>query len=461
MRRQYKRAHSFRPGRRSRRQVRTVTFTYQSDTMNAVDNYAIERGPKPSPLKFILPLILVVLSIFLRPAVGSIPVINIKDVKPEVTPMATPKPEPRDTTDTHWQENLRTVDGDRIYLAWDQWRKEFKDIPPGINVISPHFFEVVTVGDKSEVKLYSETRSGWDDWTPESYVKTAHENGIKVWAMVQNMEDKESEDVAAHIVTTEEGRNHFYTKMKEWVEAYDLDGICLDFERMNPANKEAYTEFAAGLKAVLPEDCVVSACITVKLNGNNEDNWYQCYDRPALAQAVDYLCIMAYDNHRNRTMEPVAGIPWVDKHVRRLLEEIPSNKLILGVPFYGTDYREEVQEGDVFATRPMWKDSGWTTTIFNLNSALSNGKYTRGDSTFVVDYWIDKGSWNSEIGISNYSFVDTDGILHQIWIDDENSLYQKGRLALRYQLGGVAVWKLSLGTTPMWEALLKGITEGQ
>ncbi len=458
--RQKRRAHSSsRTGRRGSRQVRTITFTYQSDTIDTIDTYTIDHsGKKPSPLKYLLVLLLIASTFFMRPVAGSIPVINIQDVKPKVTPVVTPLPEPATTPENQWQENVRAPIDDQIYLAWDQWRKELDEIPPGINVISPHFFEVVKVGDKSEVKLLSEVRSGWSDWTPASYVETAHEAGVKVWAMVQNMEDY---DAAEYIVTTEEGRNHFYTKVKEWIDIYQLDGICLDFEHMNPANSAAYSEFAAGLKQALPASCIVSACVTVKLNGNNDDNWWQCYDRVSLAQSVDYLCVMAYDNHRDNTMEPVAGIQWVDMHVRRLLEEVPSNKLILGVPFYGTDYREEVQDGNIFSTRPMWKDSGWTTTIFNLNSALSNGQYTKGDDTFVVDYWIDKGSWDSEVGISTYSFVDTNGTMHQIWIDDENSLYQKGRLALRYNLGGVAVWKKSLGTTPMWEALLRGITKGK
>ena len=73
-----------------------------------------------------------------------------------------------------------------------------------------------------------------------------------------------------------------------------------------------------------------------------------------------------------------------------------------------------------------------------------------------LDYWINKGGWNAELGISDYSFVDTDGVQHTIWIDDENSIYQKTKLACDYNLAGVAVWKKNLGTESMFEAIARG-----
>ena len=73
----------------------------------------------------------------------------------------------------------------------------------------------------------------------------------------------------------------------------------------------------------------------------------------------------------------------------------------------------------------------------------------------MLDYWINKGGWDAELGISNYSFVDTDGIQHSFWIDDENSIYQKARLAEDYNLAGVAIWKKSLGTESMFEAVAR------
>ena len=49
--------------------------------------------------------------------------------------------------------------------------------------------------------------------------------------------------------------------------------------------------------------------------------------------------------------------------------------------------------------------------------------------------------WNKDVS-QNYAELSTDNGLHQMWLEDEQSLDAKMQLVQKYELGGVAEWKL-------------------
>lgn len=351
-----------------------------------------------------------------------------------------------------WRENISPIDiEDKIYLAWDDPSNKnwtLTELAPSVNVLSPVWFKLGFADDGKTVDLVNADEST----TAFTYVQTCKDNGIEVWACVQCI----NYSLAEVIMTDAVEQQKLIDQILVWINTYDLDGINIDFENMNPDHKQLFNNFCENLKAAMPEGMPLSVCVTVKLVSESaEDNPWQAYDRGGLAEVVDYITVMTYDEHKASTKRPVASIEWVDLHIRRLLEEIPSEKLIMGIPFHGVDYRAEVINPQTLTVNPIWQDSGHTTTVFQLNKLLETGKYTYKDTEIILDYWINKGGWDADLGISDYSFVDTAGIQHTIWIDDENSIYQKARLAEDYNLAGIAIWKLNLGTEPMFEAVAR------
>ena len=69
---------------------------------------------------------------------------------------------------------------------------------------------------------------------------------------------------------------------------------------------------------------------------SGSEYWSGGYDRAALAAEADYLILMAYDEHYSAspTAGSVSSLPWVERGLRRVLQEVPAEKLILGAPFY-------------------------------------------------------------------------------------------------------------------------------
>ena len=355
-----------------------------------------------------------------------------------------------------WRENISPVEiENKIYLVWDDPSNKnwtLTEMPPNVNVLAPVWFKLSFNETEDGVDLINADQST----SAFSYVQTCHKNGVQVWGTVQCI----NYDLAEVIMTDAEVQQQLIGQILLWINSYKMDGINIDFENMNPKHKQLFNEFCANLKAAMPEGMPLSACVTVKLvSANAETNPWQAYDRAGLAQVVDYITVMTYGSNDASTKKPVASIGWVDLHIRRLLEEIPSEKLVMGMPFYGVDYRADVVDAQTLSLNPKWEDSGITATIFQLNLLLETGQYIYKDNVIRLDYWINKGGWNAELGISDYSFVDTDGVQHTIWIDDENSIYQKTRLACDYNLAGVAVWKKNLGTESMFEAIARGFED--
>ncbi len=58
------------------------------------------------------------------------------------------------------------------------------------------------------------------------------------------------------------------------------------------------------------------------------ENWSLSFDRKRLSQAVDYIVLMAYDQHW--ASSPIAGsvaqYSWVENSLIKVLEEVPNHK---------------------------------------------------------------------------------------------------------------------------------------
>ena len=188
---------------------------------------------------------------------------------------------------------------------------------PGVEVLSPTWFALQKNGmvqNKADKKLV--------DW--------AHQNGRQVWGLFSNSFDK---DLTREFLGSSALRIKVIRQLLSYVDLYELDGINLDFENMYLEDKEAFVAFVRELAPLLHEKGrVLSVDVTFH---SQSETWSLCYDRKKLAEAADYIIVMGYDEHGGSS--PVAGsvssLPWVESGLQRMLEEVPADKLLLGIPF--------------------------------------------------------------------------------------------------------------------------------
>lgn len=312
----------------------------------------------------------------------------------------------------------------KLNMVWDYVGypvDSFKlGVVDGLDVISPTWFNVSDSGDSVESRA------------SKKYVEWAHKNGYEVWALFSN---QFSPQLTSQVLRSSVKKEKIINKIVEYVDLYDIDGINIDFENMYKADKDLFTQFVQELSRPLKSrGVIVSVDVTVKAANSN---WSECYDRGALAKIVDYIAVMTYDQHwsTSRVSGSVAQLNWVENGIKGLLNEVPKEKLLLGLPFYTREWKETPSPNGVIVT------SEALSMTEAANRIAANGA---------------KKVWDDESG-QYYAEYSKNGSKYRIWLEDERSINLKSQLANKYDLGGVASWRAGLETKGVWEVIRKNL----
>jgi spore germination protein len=328
--------------------------------------------------------------------------------------------EPKSTTPSRAERSWK---GKSVNLYWEAVYQRKPDPStfgelPGVNVASPTWFSIID-GDGN-------VRSQADS----AYVQWAHERGLEVWGLLSNSFEP---DITTEALSSYEKRMNAIVQILEYSDLYKLDGINIDFENVYTKDGENVTQFMRELKPMAQaKNLIVSIDVTPK---SNSEMWSAFLDRRALNSVVDYLIVMAYDEHW--AASPVAGsvasLPWVESSLSRIIEEddVPPEKLILGIPLYTRIWTEAQVDGKT-------KVSSKSVSMNAVEKIIKEKKLT---PTF------DKAAGQ------NYVEYKEDGALKKIWIEDKVSLKARVELAKSLGLGGIGSWNRSFSNPSAWEAL--------
>lgn len=308
--------------------------------------------------------------------------------------------------------------GEPIFLTWEhvgQVTPTFGSIGSlsGVQVVSPTWFHLQADGmvvNKADV----------------SFVQEAHKKGMQVWALFDNAFDPDM----THIFLNDSVlRVKAIKQILSYVDLYELDGINIDFENMYIEDKGAFVQFIRELAPVLHEkDRTLSIDVTFH---SKSENWSMCYDREKLAKIADYIIVMGYDEHHSTSSiaGSVSSIPWVEKGLDKILEEVPQDKLILGIPYY---------------TR-LWSE----TTNENGEKIVSNKTMSMNQA----ERWLEETGATviiDEQSGQHYVEMQKDNILYKMWLEDTFSLEKRMNLMKKYRLAGIAAWKRGLEKEDTW-----------
>ena len=324
-------------------------------------------------------------------------------------------------------EKQKQIEG-KVNLVWDYYsqvasapNREGTTID-GINVVSPAFFHLNSKGELEE----NIGNSG------EEYIKWAHNNGYKVWPMVQNA-GTGMMDVTSSIMRSFEKRQELIESIITYCVEYDLDGINIDFENMKKEDADLFSRFIIELEPRLKEiGQVLSVDVTAP---DGADTWSLCFDRLVLGDVADYLIFMAYDQYggTSNVAGTTAGYNWVELNLKKFLEtyEVESDKLILAVPLYARLWKEE-------------SDGGVTGEAIPMNQI---------DEEIPEDV---TKTWDDELK-QYYVEYEQNGVKYKIWIEDIESLKAKISLINEYNLGGIASWEKGMELDEVWQVIKENL----
>jgi spore germination protein YaaH len=311
----------------------------------------------------------------------------------------------------------------KINLTWEQVVTKTPDATkfspmPGLNVVSPTWFHL------------EDGQGNLKNIADPAYVKWAHSQNIQVWGLFSNgFEPKQTTEALA----TYDKRMKMIKQLLSFAQLYSLQGINIDFENVNVKDKEKLVQFVREMVPLMHEQgLVVSMDVTPK---STNEFWSLFYDRKALIESVDYMMLMAYDEHW--ASSPVAGsvasLPWVESSLTRMMKEdsIPASKLILSIPFYTRIWTEETVNGKTKVTsRAVFMD--------NPQKVIKDKKLTP--------------VFKPEAG-QNYVEYKEGNKLNKIWIEDEVSVKARMELVKKYDLAGVASWRRGYENPEIWSVI--------
>lgn len=298
----------------------------------------------------------------------------------------------------------------------------------GVNVISPTWFKL------------KDNKGNLSSIASSAYVNYCHSQGVKVWGLVKNM-DLESSDIDTnYILTHTSARQNLVNQIIAQALQYNLDGINIDFEQLSESEiGDGYIQFLRELSIKCENnDLVLSTAVYVPASFN------MVYEYGEQADFVDYICLMAYDQHwgQNSGEGSVSALNWVDESVENTLAEgVPSNQLVLGIPFYTKLWKLTPTTDDSSAEQNYM--------IGFQNLGLNSAKKWM-ETNITEPVWLeDCGQW--------YGEVTKDGVIYKMWLEDKDSLEQRLKLMQDKKLAGAAFWSSELDNTEAWDVIIKYI----
>lgn len=317
---------------------------------------------------------------------------------------------------------------EKINLTWQYLSQRTPDMSnvqklPGLNVISPTWF---TLSNSSgDMRSIADIR--YSNW--------AHNNGYQVWALVTNDFDKE---MTSQMLMNPASRGKAINTLIQYAKDYKLDGINVDFENMYTKDKDLFTLFVKELYQKTKQmGIVLSVDVTVIAKNSN---WSECYDRKALAQASNYIALMAYDQYW--TGSPVSGsvsqLKWTEDNLKKVLLEVPKEKLLLGMPFYTRVWQEKYDASNKLVVTSKAVSMEYAEQLVAENNGVK--------------------TWDAVSG-QYFATYKKDGATYKIWLENESSIKLRVELANKYNLAGVASWKLGFEKPGIWKVIATALAK--
>lgn len=278
----------------------------------------------------------------------------------------------------------------------------------GVNVIAPTWYSV------------TDASGNMSSYASADFVSKMHQRGIDVWALVSDFDTNVD---FAQLYSSKAARTNMVNKLVGEAKSYGFDGINLDYENIKSAYAKDYLQFVRELSVACERNGIVLSTDNYKPEAYN-----RCYNLKEQSKFVDYVIVMAYDEHYAGTEAgSVASLPFVKEAVEDTVQLVGKEHVIAGIPFY---------------TRI------WTTTDGNTTSRAVGMQV-------AIDQLNSDGQvalWNDDCGqyVASYTVGSS---TRQIWFEEEKSIEAKMQVIQQENTAGVACWKLGLEKSTVWSVI--------
>lgn len=341
-----------------------------------------------------------------------------------------------------------------------------------IDALHPFAFSVKKDGSlKDEAKL---SKSHW-----KKLFAAAKKDGVPVLPTIMS-----GDGALLHkILADDESRADHVAAIVKMVERGGYDGVDIDYEGKRAATRPYFSAFLEELELALDGaalSCTVEARTPPEaLYRDVPETIEYSNDYAVIARVCDRVNIMAYDQMRADIQEnsakkgepyfPVADLDWVLKVAELALEEIPAEKIHLGVATYGREHEVTVEPEWYRSYDQLWAFNPGYAEALAKKKKITPSRAKSGEAAF--SYFADKkiakkvakvavpagtpeGLRAAAQALAEANRTGEAVTVNYLTWSDATAVTQKVALAEDLGLAGIAVFKIDGGEdSGIWGAL--------
>ena len=289
--------------------------------------------------------------------------------------------------------------------------------------------------------VYSADEQGAVSGATEARVlEAAARHGVAVMPIVVNPGFRQ--ETVHQMLASAEARERVAKGLLEECRQRHYWGMQLDFENVPAADREALTALVRDTAALLGRDGFRLSIAVMYQTASQApgqgyarwlwENWLGAYDLPEIAKHVEFVSVMTYDQHTERTPPgPIAAYGWVEQVLDHCLPLVGKEKLSLGIPLYGR----------------LW----YAGTVGGGGAMLTSTVTAHEAAELAIGRKVEP-QWDAEARAPWFSFY-RDGVREYVFYNDARAFRERYGLAERRGLHGFSAWVLGAEDPDIWREL--------
>ncbi|WPX08702.1 glycosyl hydrolase family 18 protein [Anaerocellum danielii] len=271
----------------------------------------------------------------------------------------------------------------------------------------------------------------------EAALQKANELGISTFLSLSNLNKGKFDAQLVHnYIKDEKGRKTLVNDLVKLVNLYNLTGVHIDFEHLNPQDKANLTEFIKLLSEKLKRSNKKLTMVIGAYMSDLEAN-ASVYDFEKLAKYVDYFNLILYDDFPKSKYPitgidgPISNIVRIERVLKYMTLRIPSSKILMGIGVYGIDFN-------------ITNKTAENVKLSDIPNIVKNA--IQGS----VKYFYDSKSQSPYI-----EFKNPDNTVHKVWYENKKSLEERMKMVHKYNLAGICFYWLGSSSNELYQVFDK------